>query len=1259
MTPAQPESEFGPALARLFVQAGRPKLRTVTEQMSRAGLAEYTPQRISDWRNGRHVPKDYETVAPLIMWLTRRALDNGADDLISLPEWRELWQRHHDPASAGPSRTLASPFPGLASMGADDRDRYFGRGDTIDTLVGLLDRARQSSDNRVVIVTGVSGAGKSSLLGAGLARAAAPWNTPLALRAAEVAQSPTEDPGAVVVIDQFEEVFALDAEQRRDVLDAVERMSTAGTVVVLGIRADFFGACVEIPMLASAWQDRSMIVAEMTDDQLREVITEPVRLAGGRIDAGLVDLMIDDLHQTAGVGDRAGRLPLLAHALRVTWARRTANRLTVASYRAAGGITSALADTAEETWRDLDVADHPEARAVLLALVQFGPHRTVMRGSVAPTEIATRFPVAGRRIVDAFADARLLTVSGTRVMFIHDAVMTSWPRMAEWIAEDADLLQWRQQLEADSTAWEQGGRRADYLYSGTRLAAAMENRRDLGEYRQSLLPAGAADFLDAAERQARLRRRLRIGAVALVVILGLASAITAVIATRQSADLTEQRNRAEYSALMSSIDGLVRSDPSLAARLLAVAEHHYPDDLGVRSGLLAAATTPLAQRLDGHSAGVFDVTFSADGRVMATGANDRTARLWVRASRHHDPESGATPPFRPAAVLGGFADYVTSATIDPSGTTLAAASGDGTIRVWNVADVDAPRLLGVLRPGAGTVYLTRFSPSGRHLVTSSDNGTAVVYSVDGVHPPRQTAVLRGHTGAVRTLAYSVDGTMLATGSEDQTVRLWRDADTDTPRPAGEPLRGFPSIAHGLAFLPGDRTLAVTGDSGDVQMWDVSDPARAQRLVGALPGATGPSWSLSASPSQPLLAQASMDGSVHVWNVTDPGDPLPLWDLEKSAAPGAVRMLTTEFSPDGHTLAVGRGDGGVDIWHFPDTALIDRGASDTGVALSSRGDLLLTTGTDARLKLWTRDDGSWRSRGSVGLEKRANTRPRVAISADGRVAVTANNNGGLLEVWDVSDRDRPRRAGEIRVDTRYTSALAFAPGTSTLAAGVDDRTVGLWDLSDPAAPARMGPVFSGPGDLIRSTAFSPNGRRLVVTSDDGKAYLYQTAGSGRPSSVVTAGDAVRSALFADDGDHLVVAAGGLSVWDVETGGEPEKVADLPNQHAEALGRSGDRLYVVTGTREVAEFELGDDGSLIAGPTVSPLLGGSRSTASMWVIPTNTGANDDYPVTGDGSGVLYLQPTDREAGRRWICASTDELTDDQRDRYLGSMSGTDGC
>ncbi|MBM7369498.1 NACHT and WD repeat domain-containing protein [Gordonia hydrophobica] len=1246
MTTTPPESEFGPALARLFRQAGKPTLRLAAQGMAALGRAEATQQRISDWRNGRHIPRDFEAVEPLIMWLNRRALDAGADDLLSLKQWRELWRHHHEPT---PVQRLDAPFPGLASMSAADRDRYFGRDHTVAALTALLRSAHAADSGRLVVVTGVSGAGKSSLLGAGLARAEEPWNQAVRVAVSELTSLVTAD-APLLVVDQFEEVFALDEADRRAVLTQIAVLADAGGVVVLGIRADFYRQCVEYPGLARAWQDRSMIVAEMSDEQLRSVITEPVALAGGKIDDGLADLMIEDLHQASPEGDRAGHLPLLAHALQVMWSARTGNRLTVAAYRESGGITSAVAETAEATWAALDPADREEARAVLLSLIDFGPRRTPMRHAVSPTELRERFSPSVMRVIDAFADSRLLTVGADAVTFIHDAVLSSWPRMAGWIAADADRLQWRQQLAEDAETWNRNDRRADYLYSGARLETALAHRTELGQHRQILMPAGSVDFLDAARHQQRRRGRLRMGAVGAVIVLGLAAVVTAVIALKQSADLERQRNGAEHTAVMASIDGLANADPSLAARILTIADRRYPDDRRVRSGLLAAYMSPLARSLDGHDGAVYDVVFSHDGRLLATAGNDRTVRIWERAD-------GRSRPFTTIATLRGFGTFVTSVTFDESAQLVAAASGDGTVRVWSLSDRRSPTQIAVLRPGAGAAYLTRFSPSGRHLVTSSDDGTVTVYRINGTQPPVQTAVLRGHRGPVRTLAFNAAGTVLATGGEDQTVRLWTDADSDSPRPIGAPLTGFPSITHALAFLPGDRVLAVTGDSANVQLWNVADPAAPTPEDTAVPGVTAGSWSIAANPEQPMLARAGFDGVVHVWNTSTAAGSLPLWDLQRSPELGSARMMSTTFSPDGHELVVGRSDGSIDIWTIPSGLLPDRGALISSVDVDGTGTTLATVGSDARMNVWTDHDGAWRRRSSIGIERRANNRPRVAVTTDGSLAATVNNNGGLVELWDIADPDRPRRAGELRIDTRYAFPVAFAPGTRELAIGSTDMSIQRWDVGDPAAPTRIGAPLIGPSDLIRTVSYSADGNRLAVGSDDGNAYVYRLSDVAPRATVLPMGQQVAATVFTGDGNYLVTGGEDLVVWRL-TDDAPEIASRIGGVYADTIGRSGTSVMVGRGTREITDFQIDDAGRLAEGSAVTPVLGRSH-TVTRWVLPTELGDGDVYPVAGDGTGVVYLQGTDVDAARAWICRTTRPLTTAERVRYLGRLSADDGC
>ncbi|AFR47392.1 nSTAND1 domain-containing NTPase [Gordonia sp. KTR9] len=1258
--------DFGEALARLFVQAGRPTLR------ASATRARVSAQRISDWRNGRHLPRDFATVEPLLVWLTARAVAAGADDVLTIRQWREMWD-HRTPDEARAEEPSvpqqARPFAGLATLTAADSQMYFGRDDVVGTLVDAILAARKGPPplppaSRLVVVTGVSGSGKSSLLRAGLARDArlAPPRlgeiTPGGLAIAdpvepEVTDAPAPTPPttteqAVIVIDQFENVFSLEDSLRAETLREVEELAH-DTVVVVGVRADFFSQCVEHPFLADAWQHRCVIVSEMTRTQLREVITAPVRLAGGRIETGLADVMITELYEASTGGDRAGRLPLLAHVLQATWARRSGNRMTLSGYRATGGIARAVADTAEAAWAAIDPRHRDLARAVLLALVHVGPAGIALRVPLSTATLANRFPPEVATVIDEFAQARLLTVSTDSVMLVHDVVLTAWPRLAEWIADDTDNHLWRQQLDADSAAWLANGRGRSFLYTGSRLDDAKRRRRTLRSDYLHLLSKENDAFLDAAVAMQQRRRLTRIGAVSVIVVLAIAATITAAIGFRQAHDLRQQRNAAERSALLSHIDSMQFSNPSLAARLLLVAHRIYPDDPTVESRLRGAATTPLVTPLTGHTGPVYDLSFDRTGTRLASASGDRTVRVWTR--------SGSSD-YRESAVLRGFGNYVTSTDFHPTRQLLASSSGDGSVRMWDLTDASNPRATTTVSPGHGTVYMVRFSADGRTLAASSDDGTITVYAVSPTGSVRETAVLRGHTAAARTLSFSPDGRTLASGGDDRTVRLWTTG--ESPQLLGPPLTGFPSITHAVAFSPDSRSLAVTGDSPNAQLWDVADPLAPRPLSTSLPNSTAGSWSIAFDSSGSQLASARADGLVRVWNTANPTSPTLQWALQTTSEQGSVRTFSARFDPSGDQLVSGRSDGTIDVWSLPGRTEPDRGGTITGLDTDAAQRVLATVGSDTTLNLWTTSGGlTLRSR--TPIQRRVNDHPRVSLNGPGTLAATANNNGGLVELWDITDTAAPRRAAALGVATRYSFPVVFAPSGNLLATGDTDTTVALWDTSDPRSPRRVGAPLRGPTDLIRNVAFSPDGTRLALTSDDKRVYLYDlTSSSPDPVDVITDEAPIAQAAF-DDGGVLVVASRDLSTWrlpPVGSDAEPELLDRQEDMFASTVSMAPNRLAVGTATHELISFALDDDGQLTDRQPVGTLLA-TTDTTTTWQLPVQLPSDEEIISGGDTTGNVYLHTLDLDVARDWICASTAPLTDAQRDAYLPHVDVRSNC
>src|SRR5262249_29257852 len=227
----------------------------------------------------------------------------------------------------------------------------------------------------------------------------------------------------VLVVDQMEELFTTcrSATERAafvdQVLDAVSNAN--GNVFVLGaLRADFYGHCAALPALADALCVSNVLLAPMDDSELRQAIEGPADVAGLRLDAGLVDLILRDL------AHEPGSLPLLSHALLETWHRRDGHELTVAGYNASGGVRGAIARTADTVWNDLDNAQRVTARRILLRLTELGEGTEDTRRRVERSELDA---VGSAEEVDAvvriLAAARLVTVNESSIEVAHEALI--------------------------------------------------------------------------------------------------------------------------------------------------------------------------------------------------------------------------------------------------------------------------------------------------------------------------------------------------------------------------------------------------------------------------------------------------------------------------------------------------------------------------------------------------------------------------------------------------------------------------------------------------------------------------------------------------------------------------------------------------------------------------------------------------------------------------------------------------------------------
>lgn len=290
---------------------------------------------------------------------------------------------------------------------------------------------------------------------------------------------------------------------------AVDRtLVSPAALIVLGIRADYYGHCLTVPNLATQMAAGHLPLGPLSQDDLRAAITKPASRTGLALEPGLTEIILRDagLHQASSVADcSAEALPLLAHVLRATWQQRTDNTLTVEGYEQTGGIHRAIEASAERAYGSLPPDSAHVVPHVLLHLVHLSHDGRATRRRVAlrPLTHHSPDPAAVRAAIDALTRARLLTVHADEVTIAHEALVTAWPRLGQWISDDRDGLRIRQQLTDAADSWEHAGRDPDLLYRGARLAVAS----DCAERHPGTAGPEVTAFLEASQALAEHEQR--------------------------------------------------------------------------------------------------------------------------------------------------------------------------------------------------------------------------------------------------------------------------------------------------------------------------------------------------------------------------------------------------------------------------------------------------------------------------------------------------------------------------------------------------------------------------------------------------------------------------------------------------------------------------------------------------------------------------------------------------------------------------------
>ncbi len=1061
-----------------------------------------------------------------------------------LPDLPDSTLAEIDPQQVKPLDELQCPYFGLEAFPEEKRDCFFGRKNLIDQLMKRLE------NNRLLVIVGASGSGKTSLVLSGLIPRLkyddaipgskdwhyfppmAPENDPLGNLARLIGSNDVEGTvtkfrsnpkylseligqsvgkPAVLFVDRLKEVFTLCRDDRvrqafiGNLLGLTQ--SPLKHIVILTLQRNFEDKAKQMESFKDIFEQSKVEIDPLSEQEFREVIEKPAALVDLKFEDGLVDALVKDFKPEHLV-DSSAQLPLLQFALLKLWDQREYNYITWKAYKDLGGnARQILSKTAYDFYKQLSSDEQATAKKVLLKMVKPGEGGQATSDRVRREELLSHLNEPSDRvnhILEQLIKTGLVrqsqgtTDADTQVEFTHEALVRYMPLLAEIIRT------------------EEQRRLRQILMPAALVAQALLQQRQNEDERSALLARQAYLFNKQNEKNYPEQYE------AIDQVLKTISFRDVFREVLKDPDLSQDRY---FSHILAGHRGEIAGvafSPIDEQMLLASASY----DGTVQ--LWNLKQHDKKHILDKQKCKVRSVTFSQNGRILALGGDDGSIWLW------NIPLDASEPSL--LQTLRGHKKEVRSVAFSPNGQMLVSGSWDQKVLLWNMTDLDQPPT--TLGECGDWIWSVVFSPDGERLAAGCRDGSVwlwnlsqlknqpTVFSIHEIEnlPKLNEESLRNRE--IFSVAFSPNGKTLATGSRDMVIRLW---DLGQPKPKLiKVLEGHENIVRSVIFSPDPdgQKLASGGDDQRVRLWDLrqSDP-KPIVLESHYSGVS----SVSFSPDGRLLASGCWDWTVQIWELDQlnksPGLLSVLNNQISGQSPDEAMIFSIAFHPkDKNILASGSRDHKVKLWNPYDSNIApivlgqeaDRHKDQVrAVAFSPDGHLLASGSRDETVKLWKLNPPHLYDT----LEGHKGWVTSVAFSPDGKILASGGHDGKIC-VWDV---DTKQCLNSLEGYIQKVWSVAFSPDGRMLAFGGEDKTtVWLWNLQE----ANPKPPLEGHESFVRAVAFSPDGRMLASGSYDGTVLLWNSnRPQDHPKPLRALNIGIGSLAFSLDGKTLA-----LGCWD---------------------------------------------------------------------------------------------------------------------------------
>ena len=1108
-----------------------------------------------------------------------------------------------------------APYRGLNSFTEADADGFFGREKEAEAFANRL------RESPFLGVVGPSGVGKSSFVQAGVlplladdwtALVVRPGQSPIAALAArltaagidgdrvlarllkspevlgEVLREAAARTGRkyLLLVDQFEELLTLCLNSEEQIAYAAALTSACRAMgdpvrVVVTLRDDFLIRAQGLPPLVDKLSQGLQLLTTPAEADLLRILIEPLKRVGYLFeDTQLPVLMVK------GVADQPGALALLSFAATQLWEVRDRQfkRLTRKAYDALGGVGGALAQHAEKVVEGMSEAEQPILKQAFRHLVSSQGTRTVL--SYAELMELLGSSASSRKVVEALVQFRLLVASEgvggeERIEIIHEALLTSWPRLVKWQRENAENARLRDAIRATARQWNDKGRPRGMLWREETLA---EYKVWRARYTGALTRV-EEDFTRAGLAEESGARRLRNG---LIIAAGVALTVGLIVLARANQRAEANAERAQAKAAESALR-LARSTAEQGRQAYLAGRPREAMGLleaATDAGLRTAGTSYLLDRIR-HSAtaekggrdfhkSVMTVAISPNGAQLAVSLTDGTVLFVDRhtlatvqeiqpgkrnqraISWSHDGsvllmcgEDGSLFLFEAAtrARLGSLhleESRLSDCQFSPDDKSIVAVSITG--HSYLVSRTPELALRGTWTVEQGLRHVS-VSPSGKRFVPLTLSNFNGAQSADSREPilsmvgaaPIWLTGFRG--GGFRSATWSSDEKKLFTGGEDGVIRIW---DVATGRPEAS-LVGHQGPVSRVSMLGTGTQLVSTGVDGSLRTWDLPTRMMVMNLQAHAEQAN------DLAVIEGGLVTGGADGVVRVWSTSG-----QLRHLH-SVHDGVISVLLVDAQVD-EVLS-----GGMDGWlkiqrlssaDYTKAMLLP---SDTGAAALAMNQGVLGVGRyDGPIALYPLDGGTPApvphgklqedhilalSPGGnlVALEKRGKV--EILDTASGKqlalldahreeIAMTFDSTGKFLLTTAqqgppmvFATRDWARRS--FPEDLSVTGA-AFADETGQVWGGTNTGEVLLWGRE--GSIVRRKQVFNSRTNALAASA---DGKWIAVAGIDQRLRVVRTSNLEVVASAVSTAS-VNVLGFSFDSRMLVAGDinGTTQIWNLD-------------------------------------------------------------------------------------------------------------------------------